>query len=116
MVRITMIRSCLAAALAAGFMLALGSRLDAVEHVSATEGAVEKVDKATKTVLVRPKTEPSTRFILWIGLLCTERRPPTTELKPPRMIFGKVQKWWCIPPRRVRRIPRKRSITWAKAA
>ena len=55
MMRITMIRNCLAAALTVGFMLVLGSRLDAVEHVSATEGTVEKVDKAAKTVLVKTK-------------------------------------------------------------
>lgn len=55
MVRIIMIRNFLAAALAVGFVLVLGGRLDAAEHVSATEGTVEKVDRAAKTVLVKAK-------------------------------------------------------------
>lgn len=55
MARITGTQHFLRACLALGFLLALAVRLEAIEPVSATEGTVEKVDRATKTVLVKTK-------------------------------------------------------------
>jgi hypothetical protein len=53
MIRTAATRYYLAACLALGFLFAIGSRLEAIEPVSATEGAVEKVDRVAKTVLVK---------------------------------------------------------------
>jgi hypothetical protein len=53
MVRITAIRCYLAISLVFGSLFAFASLLEAAEAVSATEGTVEKVDRAAKTVLVK---------------------------------------------------------------
>ncbi len=53
MVRTNLLRHVLTGCLALGFLGALGVRLGAIEPVEATEGTVEKVDKAAKTVVVK---------------------------------------------------------------
>jgi hypothetical protein len=55
MVQITRTRHFLRVCLALGFLLALAVRLEAIEPASATEGTVEKVDRAAKTVVVKTK-------------------------------------------------------------
>jgi hypothetical protein len=53
MLRLATTRCSLAVCLALGSLSAFASVLKAVEPVTAVEGTVEKVDKATKTVLVK---------------------------------------------------------------
>lgn len=53
MVRFTATRNYMAACLALGSLFAFGSRLKAIKPVTATEGTVEKVDRAAKTVVVK---------------------------------------------------------------
>ncbi len=53
MLQMTATRYYFVACLALGFLFAVGSRLEAIGPFSATEGTVEKVDRAAKTVVVK---------------------------------------------------------------
>ena len=64
MVRITRTQHFLSACLALGFLFAWAVRLEAIEPVSATEGTVEKVDRAAKTVVVKTKDGTEQTFHL----------------------------------------------------